>query len=284
MRNQREPGVPMPPSIAIEIENVEVRYGRRRALGPVSLTLHRGEFLGVVGPNGAGKSTLLRVLAGLQPVHDGGIRLFGKAVATRRLRRCRALARDVGFLFQRHDFTPELPFTVEDVVRFGRVHPEWLRFRFSAEDQAAVETALQSLGLSSMRSRLYRELSGGERQKVQFARLLAQEARILLLDEPTAGLDLDARERVTTLAAEMRSTFGKTVIMVTHEVDRLPADTDKVLLLDCGRVAAFGPPEAVLTPRLLARAYRCPVVVLQQNGRFHAFATPDGDATNTGGE
>ncbi len=271
----------MPPSIAIEIENIEVRHGRRRALGPVSLTLREGAFLGVVGPNGAGKSTLLRALAGLQPVHDGGIRLFGKPVATRGLRRCRTCVRDVGFLFQRHDFTPELPFTVEDVVRFGRVRPEWLRFRFSAEDQAAVETALEHLDLSSLRFRLYRELSGGERQRVQFARLLAQEARIILLDEPTAGLDLDARERVTALAAEMRSTFGKTVVMVTHEVDRLPADTDNVLLLDRGRTAACGPPEAVLTPELLARAYCCPVVVLHRNRRFHAFADPDDDTANT---
>jgi ABC-type Mn2+/Zn2+ transport system ATPase subunit len=245
---------------------VEVRRRDRTLLGPVDLEVVRGEFWGVVGPNGAGKSTLLRTLAGLESAASGEV----EPVAGGDRRR-------IGFLFQHHDFLPELPFTVFDVAAFGRSGRQVFGPLRGPENRAAVEHALDLLGLGTMPDRLYRELSGGERQKVQLARLLAQDAELLLLDEPTAGLDLDWQERLTELVGELHDRTGVAVVMVTHEAHHLPSCCDKVLLLREGRPVAVGRPAEVFTPILLSRLYACRMEVTVRNGRYFAHSLgPEG--------
>jgi ABC-type cobalamin/Fe3+-siderophores transport system ATPase subunit len=225
---------------------------------------------------------LLRVLAGLESIDQGGLEVMG--VEGNRAGRERLRSR-VGLLFQHHEYLPELPFTVEDVVGFGRVGRASLGLSRNRRDREAVGRALERLGLDAMRQRLYRELSGGERQKVQLARLLAQEAELLLLDEPAAGLDLDWQERLTALVGELFDEARTTVVMVTHEVDRLPARCDQALLLRQGRVVAQGTPAAVFTAKQLSAAYDCEMEVRERLGRIHAFSVAAGSAGRVhGGE
>ncbi|NQU43302.1 ATP-binding cassette domain-containing protein, partial [bacterium] len=167
----------------VELMQAQVQRDGRTLLGPLDMRIEADEFWGIVGPNGAGKSTLLKVLAGALSLTSGTIH-FSNCDSPRSW-----IRRNVGLLFQHHDFLPDLPFTVEDVVGFGRSGRAGIGRPLGKSDREAVRCALADLGLESFRKRLYRELSGGERQKVQLARLVAQEAVLLLLDEPTAGLD-----------------------------------------------------------------------------------------------
>jgi len=247
---------------------VVVRRGGRDVLGPITLAIADREFVGVVGPNGAGKTTLLRVLAGLQEIAGGEADSCGHRVGGRR--RDPALRSAVGFLFQHHEFLPDLPFLVHDVVTFGRTGRIGLGRRPVRDDRRAVDRAVELLGLGDLKNRLYRELSGGERQKVQLARLLAQEAQLLLLDEPAAGLDLDWQERMVALVELVHRSARPAVVIVTHEVDHLPRCCQRVLLLRDGLELDCGAPDQVLTPATLGRLYGCEMEVSADGGRYHA--------------
>jgi ABC-type Mn2+/Zn2+ transport system ATPase subunit len=229
------------------------------------MSVDRGALYGIVGPNGAGKSTLLRAIAGLERVDRGVVRVTDGRDRSR-----------VGLLFQHHDFVPEMPFTVSDVVSFGRTGRVGFGPVRSASDRRKVGDALDMLQLAEMADRLYRELSGGERQKVQLARLVAQQAELLLLDEPAAGLDLDWQERLTVLVSELHRTTGAAIVMVTHEVHHLPAGCDTVLLLRLGREVASGPPAQVFTPELLSELYGCRMEVSERAGRYFAHSLGSG--------
>lgn len=245
-----------------ELREIVVRRGGRNLLGPLSLAVGRGEFWGVVGPNGAGKTTLLKTLAGLLSPSEGTVSAPPR--------------KGIGFLLQHHAFLPDLPFTVEDVALFGRTGRIGPGRPFRPEDRESARNALALLGLEGMRDRLYRELSGGEQKKAQLARLLVQEADLLLLDEPAAGLDLAAQEQLTLLAGDLHRRTGRTFVMVTHEIDRLPAECRRILLLKEGRSLAAGPPEETFRPELLMALYGCPMEVVSRGGRFHAFSLGGG--------
>jgi ABC-type cobalamin/Fe3+-siderophores transport system ATPase subunit len=266
----------MPEAVA-ELKQVEVAYRGCRVFGPLTLTIQRGDVVGVVGPNGAGKSTLLRVLAGIQQPTQGSLRLLGQCPARRPWRWALPdWQRRIGLLFQHHEFCADVPLTVRDVVSFGLLaRRRGYLPRCRDEDAQVVQEALRRLGIEALAQRLYRELSGGERQKAQVARLLAQAPDLVLLDEPTAGLDLDARERVTRLAADLRRDHGLTVVMVTHEVDRLPGNCTLLVLLPLGQAPRVGPPEELLAAGPLSQAYGCAVEVVRHGRRVLAFAPLD---------
>lgn len=244
-------------SPAVRCSTLTVRRAGRAILGPLDLELESGQLVGIVGPNGAGKTTLLRILAGLE-------RPSGGAVEVSSVRRA--------VLLQHHLVASDLPFTVDEVVGFGRLGGWRPGRRPGARDRRAVEEALTALGLSGMRRRLYRELSGGEQRKVQLARCLAQEPELLLLDEPSAGLDLEWQERLTALVGALHARTGATVLMVSHEVGRLPAGCSSVLLLREGQRVAFGMPQEVIRPETLRRAYGVEMEVGERDGRRYAVA------------
>jgi ABC-type cobalamin/Fe3+-siderophores transport system ATPase subunit len=255
-----------------EIENIRVCYRDKTVLGPISLTIKKGEFWGVIGPNGAGKSTLLSIIAGFRKVSEGRLTVFGATYAPGSSGLTAQAKKQTGLLFQHHDFYPDLPFTVEDVVLFGRTGLLGFGRGFRRSDKEAARDAIASLNLENFRSRLYRELSGGEQRKVQLARLVAQEAELMLLDEPTAGLDIDWRERLTKLTEDLYNRSGKTIFMVTHDVDRLPACCTHVLLLQGGNVLAMGSPEDVIRSDTFSRLYNCTIEITHRNGRYHALS------------
>ncbi len=243
----------------VEVQGVAFRYRTGRGVEDVSFQASPGELLGVVGPNSAGKSTLLRLLSKVMAPQRGRILIEGRDIAL--LSRV-ALARQVAVLPQ--EFHVAFPFRVAEVVLMGR-YPHaagtWGVTHDGTEGRAVALAALQATGTAHLANRRVDELSGGERQVVSLARALAQEASILLLDEPTAHLDLRHQGIVLSiLLAHHRERRG-TTILVSHDLNLAAEHCDRLLLIAGGRILTAGRPEEVITPRNLEPAYGCPVTV-----------------------
>ncbi|MFD8478292.1 heme ABC transporter ATP-binding protein [Kitasatospora sp. NPDC059673] len=228
--------------------------GGRPLLTDVGLTVRRGEILALLGPNGAGKSTLLSVLAGDRRPSSGEVRVDGRPLAGYRpaeLARLRAL------LPQHHEVS--FPFAAGEVVRMGRA--PWAGTPAAGEDERVVAAAMAATDCAHLAARPFTALSGGERARVALARILAQDTPLLLLDEPTAALDLRHQELVLRIARE-RAEAGRGVIVVLHDLTLAAAHADRIALLDAGRTVALGPTGEILDAALLSRVYRHPVEVL----------------------
>ncbi|HKZ20667.1 MAG TPA: ABC transporter ATP-binding protein [Acidimicrobiia bacterium] len=231
----------------ITASRLTVRAGSRRLLEDVDLEVAAGEWLGLIGPNGAGKTTLFRALLG-QVSSSGKVTIEG---ASNPNRRQRALA--LAFVPQRPVLPPMM--TVAQYVLLGRTpHISYLRSE-SDEDLAAVAAAIEALGLHQQKDRELQTLSGGEQQRVILARAIAQEARTLLLDEPTAALDIGHQLSVLTLVDRLRKERGLTVISAIHDLTLAAQFCDRLLLLYRGRVGAKGSALEVLTEGNLSAYY-----------------------------
>ncbi|MFR9749903.1 heme ABC transporter ATP-binding protein [Nocardia sp. 004] len=226
----------------------------RHVLEGIDFDVVAGQVIALVGPNGAGKSTLLAALAGELTPSAGVIELEGQA-----LRQWTPLdmARRRGVLPQSH--TVGFPFTAREVVAMGRA--PWVRTRHQERDEDAIAAALAATDVEHLGARSFPTLSGGERARVALARVLAQDTATILLDEPTAALDLGHQEAVLRLVTE-RAAAGAAVVVVLHDLGIAAAYADRVAVLESGRIAADGPPRAVLTTELLTRVYQHPVEVL----------------------
>lgn len=229
---------------AIEVRDLRVGGDGAPILSGVSFSLAQGEAFAVVGPNGAGKTTLIMALAGLIKPSSGEIRVFGEPPGKHLC---------LGYLPQRSEVEWHFPATVVDVVLMGRVGKNGLFRRLGRQDRQKAEEALSRVGLSHLASRRIRELSGGERQRMLIARALAQEAKILLLDEPLAGLDAPAQEGILYLLRGL-SRQGLAVLVSIHELDLVANYFDRALLLR-KRPIALGKPNEVLTSENLREAY-----------------------------
>jgi iron complex transport system ATP-binding protein len=245
-------GPPWPDPI-VAVSDVRFAYGARSALDGVSCSAREGEFLGLLGPNGAGKSTLVRLMAGLLRPGGGAVRLCGvdpHATARREVARVCALVPQEPRL--------EWPFTVRDVVMMGRAPRQGLLAMADRFDRGAVEGALAACDLTQLADRRVSALSGGERRRVFFARALAQEPRVLLLDEPTAFLDL-AHQVAAMEMARVAARAGLCVVAVLHDLNQAAAACDRLVVLSAGRVVAEGPPGEVLTAARVREVWRVPV-------------------------
>jgi len=251
----------------VALNEAAVRFGRRAILQALSVRVERGAFWGVVGPNGAGKTTLLKALAGLVPLASGSLELLGRTWRTQDGTPPSSYRRRIGVLWPPSDTNLELPVRVRDVASFGSTARRGLGTRFGCEERSARDEALDFLGLTALRDRLFRQLSSGERQKVHLARLVAQRPELVLLDEPTAHLDLDWQERFTSLLDNLVTEKGWTVVMVTHDIERLPASCDRLLLMRAGGVVASGPRNEVLRSDRLSELYGTPLEIIERNGR-----------------
>lgn len=231
-----------------------VRVGEGRAiLDDAAIDIHAGEVHALVGPNGAGKTTLFGVLAGDIAPAAGAVLLDGRPVAGIRPR---ALAQQRAVLLQENSVT--FPFTAEQVVRMGRT--PWARTAAADDDDSAVSAAMATTEVTTLRERSVPSLSGGERARVALARVLAQDTGILLLDEPTAALDLKHHEDVMRVVRE-EAAAGVAVAIVLHDLNAALAHADRVTLLADGRVTATGTPAEVLTAARIEEVYGQPVDV-----------------------
>ncbi|WP_082108546.1 heme ABC transporter ATP-binding protein [Microbacterium sp. Ag1] len=225
-----------------------VRVGEgRMILDDASIEIHRGEIHALVGPNGAGKSTLFGVLAGDVPAHAGTVELDGRSIDRIKPR---TLAQQRAVLLQENTVT--FPFSAEQVVRMGRT--PWARTPAADEDDELVSAAMTQTEVTALGSRAVPSLSGGERARVALARVIAQATGVLLLDEPTAALDLKHHEDVMRLIRGLADT-GIAVAIVLHDLNAALAHADRVTLLTGGRVAATGTASEVLTAERIEQVY-----------------------------
>ncbi|HEY2217765.1 MAG TPA: ABC transporter ATP-binding protein [Gaiellaceae bacterium] len=241
----------------ISLRSVSVVLGGQRVVDEVALELEAGEWVCLIGPNGAGKSTLLRAIAGLVPF-EGGILLGGKPLPG--LSR-REVARRLAFVPQ----SPLLPpdFAVSEYVLLGRTPYIGPFGSESRHDVAAARRALDRLELGAFADRRLHTLSGGEQQRVVLARALAQEAPLLLLDEPTTALDIGRQQQALELVAELRAQGPLTVLSAMHELTLALQYADRLALLSGGRLVAVGAPAEIATESLLAEHYAADVQVIE---------------------
>lgn len=241
---------------ALAAQHITCGYRGRPVLEDLCLAARSGEILALIGPNGAGKTTLLRAMARLLRLLRGRVLLADEDL-------WRTAPRDVArqlALAPQTDGT-HWPLTVEQAVALGRApHRGWL-LPLSADDRAVIEQALQQTGLISLRERRVTELSGGEQRRVILARALAQEPRILLLDEPTAHLDLKYQTEILELATRLAHQDGLAVVITLHDLNLAALHADRLALLSEGQLLALGNPAEVLTPERLTSVYGVPVAV-----------------------
>jgi iron complex transport system ATP-binding protein len=234
-----------------EVRDLSAGYGAVVALRDVSFRLDRGDMIAVVGPNGSGKSTLLRVLAGVLRPTTGTVRLDGDDLD--RYER-REIARRIAVVPQ--ETALEFPFSVTEVVLMGRA-PHLGRFGFPGpRDLAIAQDAMRRTGVDALARRSLTELSGGERQRVVIARALAQEPDVLLLDEPTAHLDIRHQVEINELMVELNHDRGLAILAVLHDLNLAAMYYRSVAVLADGRVHSIGPPADVLTHATVRAVYR----------------------------
>jgi iron complex transport system ATP-binding protein len=249
------PTSPYPDPI-VAVSGVRFAYGAaptRAALDGVTFSAREGEFVGLLGPNGAGKSTLVRLVAGLLAPAAGSVRLAGldpHAAPRRRVAQVCALVPQEPRL--------DWPFTVREAVMMGRAAHQGLLAIPGRYDTGAVEGALAACDLVQLADRRVDALSGGERRRVFFARALAQEPRVLLLDEPTAFLDLSHQVAAMEMA-RVAARGGLCVVAVLHDLNQAAAACDRLVVLGSGRVVAEGPPGEVLTAERVREVWGVPV-------------------------
>jgi len=240
----------------MEARHLDFAYpGGALAIRDVSVSVEPASLTAVIGSNGSGKSTLIRLLAGLLRPTGGEILLDGKALDAWQPR---MRAREIAYMPQAT--MTVFPFRAIDVVLSGRT-PHAPRFGFESDrDQAIAMEALKAAGAAHLAERSVTALSGGEKQMVILARALAQEPRVLLLDEPAAALDLKHRAEMMRTLARLRDTRGLSVVMITHDLQLTGSLFDRILALRCGELAAQGAPEEILQSELLAGIYDDPKV------------------------
>jgi len=244
---------PSSQSDLVVVRDASFRYGEQLALDRVSFAARGGELVGLIGPNGAGKSTLVRLVAGLSSPSAGSVRLSGLDPAT-------APRREVARVCALVPQEPPVhwPFTVREAVMMGRAPRQNLFAVAGPLDKGAVQGALEACELLHLADRRLDALSGGERRRVFFARALAQEPRVLLLDEATAFLDL-AHQVAAMRMAEVAARAGLCVVAVLHDLNLAAASCDRLVVLSRGRVVAEGRPADVLTEERVAAVWGLPV-------------------------
>ncbi|MEW1695961.1 heme ABC transporter ATP-binding protein [Streptomyces sp. NPDC091278] len=265
-RTRALPSPAAPGEVVAEAVGLRVSLGRRAVLDGVDVRVRAGEVLALVGPNGAGKSTLLGALAADIPPASGEIRIGGRPAGDW----------SPGELALRRSVLPQsaalaFPFPVGEVVRMGRA--PWAGTEREDEDEAAVAAAMAATEVEEFAGRPFSGLSGGERARVALARVLAQRTGLLLLDEPTAALDLRHQELVLRVCRE-RAAAGDAVVVVLHDLGLAAAHADRIGVLHGGRITAEGPPSEVLDSELLSRVYRQPVEVFPHPGTGVPLVVP----------
>jgi iron complex transport system ATP-binding protein len=260
-------------NVAYSLEDVTFSYSRgKRAeseavLKGLSCLILSGRVLGILGPNGSGKSTLLKLLARVYLPQNGTIDILGESLSG--LSQLN-VAKRVALVPQ--ETLQVFPFTIAEMVLMGRSphHQGWGGWHWEdSQDWAVAQNAMEELDVAQLGDRLVTEVSGGERQRAVIARALVQEPQILLLDEPTAFLDLHHQLDIARIIKRLNRERGLTVILVSHDLNLASQYCDQVLLLNQGRLAAMGSPQTVIKPEVIEAVYGCSVLVDRhpQSGR-----------------
>ncbi len=230
------------------------------ALKDISLSINPGEFVGVIGPNGSGKTTLCRAVLGLMAPLTGKLRIFDCSCEELR---CHHRAQ-IGYLPQKGVVDRNFPVTVLETVMMGRYGALGLLKRPSSQDREIAMEALTHVGMEAHRDTALGHLSGGQQQRVFIARALAQQPRVLLLDEPTTGLDITTQHNVIELVEHLQEELGLTILLITHDINMIRSRVDRLILLKT-KLYAAGPPAEVLKPEILREVYGKDLVITEKD-------------------
>ncbi len=255
-------------SNAIQLEKLTVRAGRKTILAIDNLSIDRGELVGLLGPNGAGKTTLLRCLLGLQKHARGRVQVLGKDIKTLGARGLGLLRRRIGYVPQLLPSHSEMPLTVREVVAIGRTGIAGLFHPLRKRDWEIVDEWIERLGLSSLAAHGYTQISGGQQRKTLIARAMVQQPEVLILDEPTANLDMGWRERIVEIISEFYQLGNLTILLVCHELEVLPSCCNRIAIIDSGELVADGSPGDVLSEEMIRSLYGLGFDLLAGNGRY----------------
>lgn len=240
----------------LRADNISIRYGMRYAVRDVSFELSKGRIVALLGPNGAGKTTLIRSLNGTASISSGRIELAGEPLDSYSRRQ---IAHRIAVVAQENE--TRFPVTVLEYVLAGRF-ANGSAFGWETEkDVSVAKEALEKCDLLGYAGRLMNELSGGERQRVVLARALATDARVLLLDEPTANLDLAHQAMMFRLVRDRCDECGSAAIVITHDLNLAAEFADEVMLLKNGEMFAYGPPDEVMTAANISGVFNVPVLL-----------------------
>jgi ABC-type Mn2+/Zn2+ transport system ATPase subunit len=230
------------------------------ALKDISLSINAGEFVGVIGPNGSGKTTLCRAVLGLMAPVEGHLHIFDCACDELR---CHHRAK-IGYLPQKGVVDRNFPVTVLETVMMGRYGALGLFKRPGQKDREIAIESLTHVGMERHKDTALGHLSGGQQQRVFIARALAQQPKVLLLDEPTTGLDITAQHNVIELVEHLHDELGLTVLLITHDINMIRSRVDRLVLLKT-RLYAAGPPADVLKPEILSEVYGKDLVITEKD-------------------
>ncbi|MCY3834571.1 MAG: metal ABC transporter ATP-binding protein [Chloroflexi bacterium] len=270
-RKTNSNGAGYPP--ALQVERVSAGYrGNRHALDDVSFTVEKGERVAVIGPNGAGKSTLFKAIVGVMQISGGRITIYGEDTHSSHT--------NVGYVPQQNAIDWSFPASVFDVVMMGRSrHIGWFRWPGKG-DRAVVRDILAQLSLDHLANRQISELSGGERQRVFIARALAQDTRLMVLDEPFTGVDQTSEQEIVD-SLDILTNHGITLLLSTHHMENAALHFDKVLILR-QRLLAYGPPDEALTTANLRHAFGSALPVMTHGDDLLMFSADYGTGDGSG--
>lgn len=254
----------------IAARDVRLRAGERTLLENVSFELRDGEFVAILGPNGVGKTTLLRSMGGTRRIDGGSLQIAQREIHSISPGE---RARTIAFMASEDVFGEYL--TVRDVVAMGRyAYHRWWQWHEDARDDDAIDGALHAVRMEGFADRSFVSLSSGERQRIWLALGLAQQAPLLLLDEPTSHLDVHVAHTILALLRD-QVRAGKSVVCVLHDVNEAAEFADRIMLLGCGRMLAFDTPESVLSSGLLESAYGVEMELMRSpSGALRVFPRP----------
>jgi zinc transport system ATP-binding protein len=236
-----------PSQSAVEVKDLYAGYNDETVLKDINLTIEREDFIGLIGPNGGGKTTLLKVILGLLEPKKGTVRVMGKSPQRGR--------QHIGYVPQFAVFDSDFPISVHDVVRMGRLGPDRLFKSYTDKDDTIVNERLAWVDLTEQKDRPLSKLSGGQRQRVYIARALAGEPELLLLDEPTISVDIEARAHIYDLLYEINQ-HGVTILLVSHDLNVI---SSYVKTIGCLNRALHYHGEKEVTAEMLKSGYGCPV-------------------------
>lgn len=243
----------------LQTQHLTGGYKNHSVVHNLDLSLKTGEWLSLVGANGSGKSTLLKLLSQVMSPQKGVVMLDGVAIHTQS---AQAVAQQMAFLQQQQTIPAGL--TVQQLVRLGRSpHQPWWQWEMNSEDQHFVEIAIAQVRLTALRNRWVDQLSGGERQRAFLALALAQNPKVLLLDEPTTFLDVRYQLDLLELLREQNRNRGLSIITVLHEINLAARYSDRLAMIKAGRIAAIGTPSEVLTQKNLAHVFGIQAIITE---------------------
>ena len=248
-------------SLALDVQGIWAGYKDNTVLRDITFQASAGEIVGIIGPNGAGKSTLFKAILGLLKPWKGETLVFGQ---TNHIQRSL-----IGYMPQIDMVDWGFPISVEDIVLMGRYRRVGLFKRPSKKDREIALATLETMGMASFRNRLVGELSWGQRRRILLARALANYPKLLLLDEPLAGLDANAQHQLISILRNLRSQ-GTTVVISTHDLSCVSAACDFTLCLN-GRVVAYGTPQEVLVEKILGETFGTHLLLVHLDGQAYAY-------------